>query len=114
MSCQACRQQHAEDARAVPCDTLGLDGCPYWRTHGISPGVLTPLPVVSLALEVWHRWQALGWEAVASWLPVELTAAEAETVLEVLYELRCDQEEQRRQWEAEPQRWQPQREPRRG
>jgi len=79
--CRACRRNYAENNDPVPCDTGGLEACPYWQTHGASPGQeLTPINRRAI------HWLRLikrhGWEQVMGLVEMAVTPYEASYLLE--------------------------------
>ncbi len=75
-SCEACRAQHEEAEADVPCDTGGLEACPYEMVE------LWPENV--LAVELYQRARRLGWETTLALLDLELSPVEAAGLLDKL------------------------------
>lgn len=74
----------AENRRDVPCDVGGLEACPYWKSHGLSPGAVHLEGIAWRAWDLYWRIQSLGWDMVNAFLTLELTAAEAEQVCDLV------------------------------
>ena len=65
----------------MPCDAGGLDACPYWATHGASPG--QPLLAINRLAVLWLRHiKRQGWEQTVALLDIAVTAYEASYLLE--------------------------------
>lgn len=78
----------AEDQEPVPCDVGGLAACLYWRTHGASPGE-PDHPDDVLAWDIYCAMQRVGWDAVKTLRNLdELTAYDAEYLLQRLVALQ--------------------------
>lgn len=57
----------------------GLGACPYWQSHGDSPG--EPLdPFAAAVLDLWYTVQTLGWDGAAAMGP-HLTCSPYEATL---------------------------------
>jgi hypothetical protein len=65
----------------VPCDAGGLNACPYWQSHSVSPGAITLTDEEYQAQYYWRRLRVLGWEAAQRFMPPDLPA----DVLERMY-----------------------------
>lgn len=84
-TCYTCRSQMEENDRDVPCDIKGLDGCPYWKSHGVSPGAYTLTGLDQLSWEIYCRVEAFGWDMAKTLMDVKLTPYDAEQLMDKVY-----------------------------
>lgn len=79
--CRGCRKNYAENNDPVPCDRGGVAACPYWHSHGASPGARL-LDINRLAVMWLRNVKRFGFEQAMAFLDIELTPYQASYLLE--------------------------------
>lgn len=88
-TCGTCREQMDENDRDVPCDSGGVNACPYWNSNGTSPGAFKLSEEDQTAWDLYLRVQAFGWDMVKTLCDLELTPYQADELLEKFLLIRA-------------------------